>query len=231
MNAAMPLTLDITHFAKTIEGARIIKQGVHFCIAGQIWQGWQGVAIKVEDTQPAENELRLMVDVDGSKKQILGRIKLRNAANAMLKRDELAKRRLKSFQTTVQEADLELAIDRIAEKNPERAAALRRDHKLATGAVEPEDPDPADPDFDPETEPAVIGLSNPQPEAADDPALAMLSQISERLGRFSERLDALESKSATARAKPAAPKKMHWKTRERMEKLNADRGAAGSTGA
>lgn len=63
--------LRITDWAKTIDGIEVIEQQIPFCIGGQLWQGWGGTsAIRADESQMTDDEIRNVMDIDGSKQQI-----------------------------------------------------------------------------------------------------------------------------------------------------------------
>jgi hypothetical protein len=61
--------LDIKQWSKTVEGIQTIETQKTFCIGGVIWQGYMKTPVRVRETQLSDDEMKAVLDMDGTMNQ------------------------------------------------------------------------------------------------------------------------------------------------------------------
>jgi len=84
--------MDITHWAKTQEGLEVIESQRPFCINGELWQGFEGAAIRIHEDQLVDKEIQTAVDVDATKERVWFVRKNRLEGRLERKKNEYSKR-------------------------------------------------------------------------------------------------------------------------------------------
>ena len=128
------LGLDIKQYAKTLQGRNMIMSQELFVLNGRLYQGYEQVAIEVNEVQCMESEIEKAHDVDGSKAGVLATRAARLGASKIAKEREQRDNQRKKI---AQQRD-ELELRKL--QREEAAYALTE----------------ADPEADPETDPEPV---------------------------------------------------------------------------
>jgi len=90
----MSLAVDPKEWAKTPEGMSTIQEQTLFCLGGQVWQGYQGVAVRCPESLLETHELENVKDIDGSMERVWFRRRQRLESRYMRKSKEYDERRM-----------------------------------------------------------------------------------------------------------------------------------------
>jgi len=106
-------SVGLKQIAQTQEGAQLISSGKIFVLENTVFQGFRGGVYEVRPWQLSEDEIESMIDVDGTKKFVLGQIKAKEKARAEGNRREARDRENKEASAEFQALQLKELRDKM----------------------------------------------------------------------------------------------------------------------